>query len=51
MEFKIDTTELNKDERNELAKFLFKCGYSIRLEKSKAGQKMQYIIVCGGKAI
>ena len=45
MEFKIDTTELNKDERNELAKFLFKCGYYIGLEKIKTGQKTQYIIV------
>ena len=51
MEFKIDMTELNKDERNELAKFLFKCGYSIRLDKIKTGQKIQYIIVCGGKPI
>ena len=46
MKFEIDSTELNKDERNELAKFLFKCGYAIRLIKIKDGSKIKYIIVC-----
>lgn len=46
MRFEIDTTELNKDERNELAKMLFKCGYGIRLVKSRDGSKIKYIIVC-----
>ena len=46
MKFEIDTTELNKDERNELAKMLFKCGYAIRLVKQKTGSKITYIIVC-----
>ena len=46
MKFDIDTTELNKEERNELAKTLFKCGYAIRLVKRKEGSKIIYIIVC-----
>lgn len=46
MKFEIDTTELNKDERNELAKSLFKCGYAIRLDKRRDGSKIKYIIVC-----
>ena len=41
MKFEIDTTELNKDERNELAKMLFKCGYAIKLVKCR-----HYISVC-----
>jgi len=45
MKFEIDTTELNKDERNELAKTLFKCGYGIKLVKIKDGSKIKYIIV------
>ena len=48
MKFEIDTTELNKDERNELAKMLFKCGYAIKLIKSRDGSKIKYIIVCEG---
>ena len=46
MNFEIETTELNKDERNELAKMLFKSGYGIRLVKRKDGSKIKYIIVC-----
>ena len=46
MKFEIDTTELTKDERNELAKYLFKCGYGIRLIKPRDGSKIRYIIVC-----
>ena len=46
MKFEIDTTELNKDERNELAKTLFKCGYAIRLVRRKDGSKIRYFIVC-----
>ena len=46
MKFEIDTTDLNKDERNELAKMLFKCGYGIRPVKTKDGSKIKYIIVC-----
>ena len=46
MKFEIDTTELNKDERNELAKTLFKCGYGIRLVKRRDGSKIRYLIVC-----
>ena len=46
MKFEIDTTELTKDERNELAKYLFKCGYGIRLIKARDGSKIRYIIVC-----
>jgi hypothetical protein len=50
MKFEIDTTELNKDERNELAKTLFKCGYAIRLVRRKDGSKIKYIIVCEKEA-
>lgn len=39
MRFEIDTTELNREERNELAKMLFKCGYGIKLVKTKEGSK------------
>ena len=46
MKFEIDTTELNRDERNELAKYLFKCGYGIKLVKTRDGSKVKYIIVC-----
>lgn len=46
MRFEIDTTELNRDERNELAKTLFKSGYGIRLVKTRDGSKIKYIIVC-----
>lgn len=47
MKFEIDTTELTRDERNELAKTLFKCGYGIRLVKRRDGSsKIRYIIVC-----
>lgn len=46
MKFEIDTTELSKDERNELTKMLFKCGYGIKLVKAKDGSKIKYIIVC-----
>jgi hypothetical protein len=46
MRFEIDTTELSRDERNELAKMLFKCGYGIRLVKTREGSKIKYIIVC-----
>ena len=45
MKFEIDTTELTKDERNELAKYLFKCGYGIKLVKARDGSKIRYIIV------
>lgn len=44
--FEIDTTELNKDERNELAKTLFKCGYGVKLVNVKDGAKLRQIIVC-----
>lgn len=50
MKLEIDTTELNKDERNELAKMLFKCGYAIRLVKRKGGRKIKYVIVCEKEA-
>lgn len=46
MKFEIDSTELTRDERNELAKMLFKCGYGIRLVKRRDGSKIKYIIVC-----
>ena len=46
MKFTIDTTALNTDERNELAKLLFKGGYAIRLVKEKEGNKIRYFIVC-----
>ena len=46
MKFEIDTTELTKDERNEIAKYLFKCGYGIKLVKARDGSKIKYIIVC-----
>jgi hypothetical protein len=50
MKFEIDTTELNKDERNDLARTLFKCGYAIKLVKRRDGTKIKYIIVCEGGA-
>lgn len=44
METRIDTSKLNTEERNELAKMLFKCEYSIRLVKEKDNGKVkQYI--------
>lgn len=44
---KIDVTELGKEERNEFAKMLFKCGYAIRLVKEKpTANKIKYFIVC-----
>ena len=46
VKFEIDTTELSRDERNELAKMLFKCGYAIRLDKRREGSKIKYVIVC-----
>ena len=46
MKFEIDTTELVKDERNELAKYLFKCGYGIKLVKVRDGSKVKYIVAC-----
>ena len=46
MKFEIDTTELSRDERNDLAKMLFKCGYAIRLAKRRDGSKIKYIIHC-----
>ena len=46
IKFEIDTTDLSKDERNELAKMLFKCGYGIRLVKTREGSKIKYFIVC-----
>lgn len=47
MPVKIDVTELAKDERNEMAKMLFKCGYAIRLVKEKpTPNKLKYFIVC-----
>lgn len=49
MEFKINTTALDKEKRGEMAKMLFECGYSIKLQKSKDGSKINYFIVCEGK--
>lgn len=46
MQFTIDASALNTEERYEFAKMLFKCGYSIRLEKRKEGSKVHYYIVC-----
>ena len=44
---KIDVTELSKDERNEMAKMLFKAGYAIRLVKEKVTpNKIKYFILC-----
>ena len=43
----IDVTALKDEERNELAKMLFKCGYGIRLEKDRINSnRYKYIIVC-----
>lgn len=43
----IDVTALKDEERNELAKMLFKCGYGVRLTKEKVNNnKYKYIIVC-----
>lgn len=50
-EFRINTTALNSDERNEMAKMLFKCGYAIRLEKEKSDGKIKYFIVCGKEKV
>ena len=49
MEFKINTTALDKEKRGEMAKMLFECGYSIKLQKSKDGSKTLYFIVCESK--
>lgn len=47
MQIKIDVTELGKEERNEFAKMLFKCGYAIRMVKEKpTANKIKYFIVC-----
>ena len=44
---KIDVTDLTKDERNEMAKMLFKSGYAVRLSKEKVtANKIKYYIVC-----
>lgn len=44
---KIDVTELSKDERNEMAKMLFKSGYAVKLAKEKVtANKIRYYIVC-----
>ena len=44
---KIDVTALSKDERNEMAKMLFKSGYAVKLSKEKvAANKIKYYIVC-----
>jgi hypothetical protein len=46
-QIKIDVTALKDEERNELAKMLFKCGYGIRLTKEKISNNMyRYLIVC-----
>ena len=47
MQIKIDVTELGKEERNEMAKMLFKCGYAIRMVKEKpTPSKVKFYIVC-----
>lgn len=47
MTLKIDVTELGKEERNEMAKLLFKCGYGVKLAKEKPSpNKLKYFIVC-----
>ena len=46
MKFEVDTTELNKEERYELAKTLIKCGYAVRLVKVKDGSKIRQTIIC-----
>ena len=47
MQIRIDVTELTKDERNEIAKMLFKCGYGVRMVKEKpTPNKLKYFIVC-----
>lgn len=46
MKFEIDTTELNKEERYDLARTLFKCGYGVNLLKKRDGSRIVYIIVC-----
>ena len=44
---KIDVSDLTKDERNEMAKMLFKSGYAVRLSKEKVtANKIKYYIVC-----
>ena len=48
MKFEIDTTAINTDARDEMAKLLFKCGYAVRLVKRKIENKIHYIIVCEG---
>ena len=46
-QIKIDVTDVEKNERNELAKMLFKCGYGIRLTKERITQnRYKYILVC-----
>lgn len=46
-QIRIDVTALKDDERNELAKMLFKCGYGVRLEKDRInGNRYKYTIVC-----
>lgn len=49
MEFKIDTTALDKEKRGDMARMLFECGYSIRLQKRKENNKLHYYIVCEEK--
>lgn len=46
---RIDVTVLREDERCELARLLFKCGYSVEPYKEKAGNKYKHQIIYGGK--
>ncbi len=46
---RIDVTVLREDERCELARLLFKCGYSVEPYKEKQGNKNKHQIIYGGK--
>ena len=43
---KIDVSALKEDERCEIARLLFKCGYGVKLVKERPGNKLRYIILC-----
>ena len=47
---RIDVTVLREDERCELARLLFKCGYSVEPYKEKQGNRNKYQVIFSRKA-
>lgn len=44
MDIKIDVTPLREEERCDMARLLFKCGYTVEPRKDKAGNKNRHSI-------